>query len=189
MNQQQPLFPYTPLPPVIVMQQFPAPGFYGDSSFYAGPVYYQGMASRPSQHLQQPNQQYYQPRRPGPAYQGIMGSSPSHWQQPHHPSQYQAPRSGPIYHGMPGPSSHNPQHPNPNQYRPPNSGPSRNRRKKGARKAETPYAYHLKHESSGTANYDPSTGIDSRIDANDPRLGKVWRSPSTTPLMADFNLT
>ena len=130
MNQQQPLSPQTPPPPVILMQ-LPAAGFYGGSSFYARPV-------------------------------------------------YQGPRIAPRL-------SQQPQHPN--RYQPPISGPSRNRRKKGARKAEHPYSYQFIHEWSGTANYDPSTGIDLGhpwIDANNnPRIGKVWRTPSTTPLMAD----
>ena len=93
----------------------------------------------------------------------------------------------------PGASSHHPRYSNPYdgpyQHQPPNSGPSRNRRKKGARKAETRYPYQMIHESSGTANYGPSTGIDSGhpwIEANNnPRIGKVWRTPSTTSLMAD----
>ena len=92
---------------------------------------------------------------------------------------------------MAGTSSRHPQHSN--QYQPPNSGPSRNRLKKEARKAEAPYSYHIIHELSGTANYGPSTGIDSGhpwIDANNnPRIGKVWRTPSMTPLMADCHLT
>ena len=53
----------------------------------------------------------------------------------------------------PGASSHHPRYSNPYdgpyQHQPPNSGPSRNRRKKGARKAETRYPYQIIHESSG----------------------------------------
>ena len=86
-------------------------------------------------------------------------------------------------------------HPNSFQHRPPNSRPSRNRRrKKGSRKAEPQNLYQLLHESMGTVFCDRSTGINrchGPIDArNNPRIGKVWRTPPKNPFsMADCNLT
>ena len=97
--------------------------------------------------------------------------------------------SGPVYQGM---APHQqPQYLN--QYRPPSSGPRRNQRKKGSRKADTPYLNQFYHESSGTVFCDHSTGVNpsmARIDAsNNPGRGKVWRTPSKNPMMTDCNLT
>ena len=78
-------------------------------------------------------------------------------------------------------------------YRPPSSGPHRNQPRKGPQMAEAPYRYNLAHESPGTIAGDRSTGINpgyAQIGANgNTRAGKVWRTPSRTPLMADHNST
>ena len=97
--------------------------------------------------------------------------------------------TGPVYQGM----APDPSHQFPNQYRPPSSGPSRNRRRKGSRKAEHPYRILYSYESPGAVPHDRSTGIDpgmARNDAsNNPRRGKVWRTPSKNPFMTDCNST
>ena len=83
----------------------------------------------------------------------------------------------------------------PHLYRPPtwSSGPHRNQRRKGSHKAELQYRYNTTHESPGTIAGDRSTGINpgyAQINANgNTRAGKVWRTPSRTPLMADHNST
>ena len=85
--------------------------------------------------------------------------------------------AGPVYQGMDQQHQH--------QYRAPCSGPSRNQRSKGSRKAEAPYLIKNTHESSGTIAEDRSTSIHpghARIDVNDnARAGKVWRTPSRNP--------
>ena len=85
--------------------------------------------------------------------------------------------AGPVYQGMAQQLQH--------QYRAPSSGPSRNQRSRGSRKAEALYLYNLIHESSGTIAEDRSTGIHpghARIGANDnTRAGKVRRTPSRNP--------
>ena len=93
--------------------------------------------------------------------------------------------AGPVYQGMAQQHQH--------QYRAPSSGPSRNQRGKGSRKTEAQYLYNSKHESPGTITGDRSTGIypgHARIGASDNTgAGKVWRTPSRNPLMADQNST
>ena len=80
-------------------------------------------------------------------------------------------------------------------HRPPNSGPSCNRRrKKGSCKAEPQNLHEFVHESTGTVFCDRSTGINrchGPVDArNNPRIGKVWRTPPRNLFsMADCNLT
>ena len=85
----------------------------------------------------------------------------------------------PAYQGM-APQQHH-------QYRAPKSGPSRKRRRKGFREAETRHLYNYSHESSGTISYDRSTGIYpgySQIGANDNTGSrKVWRTPPRNPSM------
>ena len=97
--------------------------------------------------------------------------------------------TGPVYQGM----APDPSHQFPNQYRPPGSGPSRNRRRKGSRKAEHPYRILYSYESPGAVPHDRSTGIDPGMARNDtsknPRRGKVWRTPSKNLFMTDCNLT
>ena len=93
---------------------------------------------------------------------------------------------GPVYQEMAQQNQH--------QYRAPSPGPSRNQRSKGSRKTEAQYLYNNLHESSGTiAGDDRSTGIHpdhARIGAsNNTGAGKVWRTPSRDPLMADHNST
>ena len=92
--------------------------------------------------------------------------------------------AGPVHQGMAASQQHHGQH-----QRAPSSGPSRNprnRRNQGFRKTEPLYNNQLKHESSGTVFCDSSTGVDAQIDAsNNPGMGKVWRTPSQNPLMAD----
>ena len=87
----------------------------------------------------------------------------------------------------------NQQAPPAQQYQPPSSRRSRNQRKKWSRKTEHPLPNQVKHESSGAVFYNRSTGVDpgdAQIDAsNNPGTGKVWRTPSKNPLMADCNLT
>jgi hypothetical protein len=91
--------------------------------------------------------------------------------------------AAPVYQGMAQ------QH----QYRAPNSGPSRNQRSKGSRKAEAQHSYNFSHESSETIAGDRSTGIypsHARIGASDNTgASKVWRTPSRNPSMADHNST
>ena len=80
------------------------------------------------------------------------------------------------------------------QFRPPNSGPSCNRRRKQlSRQAEPQYNFQLKHESAGTVfYYDRFTGVyrchASNAPQINPRIGKVWRTPPRTPFIADCNL-
>ena len=73
------------------------------------------------------------------------------------------------------------------QYRAPKSGPSRKRRRKGFRKAETQHRYNFIHESFGTIFYNRSTGIHpghAKIGASDNTGGrKVWRTPPRNPSM------
>ena len=77
------------------------------------------------------------------------------------------------------------------QYRAPSSGPRRNQRRKGFRKAEAQVLYNLKYESSESIAKDRSIGIHpgyARIGANDNSgAEKVWRTPPRSPLMADHN--
>ena len=88
------------------------------------------------------------------------------------PSFYSA--SGPVY--QPITPFHQQQ-----QYRPPNSGPTRNRRHmNGSREAEPHNLYQHGHESSGTATEGRSNGVG--IDANNnPGIGKVWK-PRQVPI-------
>ena len=76
---------------------------------------------------------------------------------------------------------------NHHQYRAPRSGPTRNRHRKGFRKAETQHRYNIKHESSGTISCDRSTGIHpgyAWIGASDNTGSrKVWRTPPRNPSM------
>ena len=58
---------------------------------------------------------------------------------------------GPVYQGMPQQHQH--------QYQAPGSGPNRNQRSKGFRKAETHDFNKFPHESSGTITRDRSIGI------------------------------
>ena len=92
--------------------------------------------------------------------------------------------TGPVYQGM-GPNDRLQE-----QYRPPSSRPSR---RKGSRKAAHPYRNHSEHESSGVVQHDHSTGANpgmARNNArNNPRRGKVWRTPSKNLFMTDCNLT
>jgi len=90
--------------------------------------------------------------------------------------------SGPVYQAIAPCQQH------PYQYRPPNSGPSRNRRpKKGSHwhKAEPQHPYQYKHESYGAVFYDRSTGVNrchASIDANNnPGIGKRTRPYSSRP--------
>ena len=80
--------------------------------------------------------------------------------------------SGPVYQGMAS------NHQLPNQYRPPSSGPSRNQRRNGSRKAEHPYRNRIVHESFGMVIQDRSTCVNpgmTRNDAgNNPSRGMVW---------------
>jgi hypothetical protein len=93
--------------------------------------------------------------------------------------------TGPVYQGMAQQHQH--------QYRAPSSGPCRNQRSKGSRKAEAQFLFHISHESSGTIAGDRSTSIHpgyARIGANNNTgAQKVWRTPSRNPLMADHNST
>ena len=109
----------------------------------------------------------------GPVHQGMA---------PNRQVQY----TGPIYRRMaPNQQLHY-------QYRLPKSGPKRIRRKKWFRKAE-PQPNHKEYESFGAVSFDHSTGVNpgmARNDAsNNPKRGKVWRTPSKNPFMADSNLT
>ena len=72
------------------------------------------------------------------------------------------------------------------QYRAPSSGPRRNQRRKGFRKAEAQNLFkEKKYESSGSIAGDRSTGIHpgyAQIGANDnSRTEKVWKTPSRNP--------
>ena len=73
---------------------------------------------------------------------------------------------------------------------PSSSGPSRHQR---LRKAKPPHPYHRKHESSGAAFYNRSTGVNPGMAlnnaSNNPGTGKVWRAPTKNPLVADCSLT
>jgi hypothetical protein len=95
--------------------------------------------------------------------------------------------AGSLYHGQG--LAQQPQH----LYRTPSSGPHRNQRRKGSRKAEAQYRNNFSHGSPGTIAGDRSTGINpgyAQIGANDnTRAGKVWRTPSRTSLIADHNST
>ena len=86
--------------------------------------------------------------------------------------------AGPVYQGM---MDQQLQH----QYRAPCSGPGRNQRSRGSRKAEALYLYRNSHESSGTIAEDRSAGIHpghAPIGANDnTRAVKVRRTPSRNP--------
>jgi hypothetical protein len=96
--------------------------------------------------------------------------------------------TGPVYQGMAPTRNEHHQ----NLYRPPSSGPRRNRRKERFRKAEPPKPYHRTHESSGAVFYDRSAGAYpgmARFDANNPGIGQVWRTPSKNLLLTDCNLT
>ena len=81
------------------------------------------------------------------------------------------------------------------QHRPPNSGPSYNRRRnKGSHKAEPQNHFQLVLESTGTVFCYCSTGANrchGPIDArNNPGIGKVWRTPPKNPFsIADCNIT
>ena len=71
-------------------------------------------------------------------------------------------------------------------------GLSRKQRKR-FHKAEPPYHYHVKHESSGTIGEDRSTGVypgHARIGTsrNKSGIGKVWRTPSKNPLIVECDL-
>ena len=92
---------------------------------------------------------------------------------------------GPVYQKIP-PQQH--QH----LYRAPSSGPNRNQRSKGFRKAEALDRYNFIHESSGTITRDRSTGINlghAQIDVGDNTGAcKVWSTPPRNPLMADHKL-
>ena len=92
---------------------------------------------------------------------------------------------GPVYQGMLQQHQH--------QYRAPSSGPNRNQRSKGFRKAETHNLNKIVHESSGIIAGDYSTGIypgNARIGVNDNTGAcKVWRTPPRNSLMADHNST
>ena len=87
-------------------------------------------------------------------YEGYYGGSPFY--------------IGPVNQGM---------DPNQHQYRPPRSGPSRERRRKGSRKAEHPYLIQFIHGSSRTVPHNHSTGVNPEIFRNDasnnPGKGKV----------------
>ena len=87
-------------------------------------------------------------------YEGYYGGSPFY--------------IGPVYQGM---------DPNQHQYRPPRSGPSRERRRKGSRKAEHPYLIQVLHGSSRTVSHNHSTGVNPGMARNDtrnnPGRGKV----------------
>ena len=95
--------------------------------------------------------------------------------------------AGSLYQGMAQQNQH--MYPS----RPPNSGPHCNQRRKGSHKTEAQYCNNVSHESPGTIAGDRSTGINpgyAQINANgNTRAGKVWRTPSRTPLMADHNST
>jgi hypothetical protein len=143
-------------------------GIYG-LSLCAGPDY-QGMA-----------QQYYHnhdqyPSHWQPDYQGMAGMAQQYY---HNHDQY--------------PSHWQPEY---RAQRPPSSGPIRTSKQRSERfrEAEAQYANHTTHESSGKVAKNRSTGTDpgmAWIGANNnPRVGKVWRTPSENPsLMADRNLT
>ena len=77
-------------------------------------------------------------------------------------------------------------------HRAPTSGPRRNQRG-GFREAEPLHPNQFLYESSRTVADGRSTGIDpgnAWINSNDnPRVRKVWRTPSKNPLFVDHNLT
>ena len=92
---------------------------------------------------------------------------------------------GPVYQGMP-PQQHR------RQYRVLSSGPNRNQRNKGLRKAEALDRNNLGHESSGTITRDRSTGINlghAQIGVGDNtgacKVWKVWSTPPRNPLLAE----
>ena len=116
-----------------------------------------------------------------------------HWQQRrnHWQHGYNTPftgSAGPTYPIMMGQHTN---HQYQNRSQAPSSGPRRNQHKRH-RKAEPHTQYH-KHESSGSVVKDRSTGVDpsmARINTSkETRAGKVWRTPSENPLMANCNLT
>jgi len=94
---------------------------------------------------------------------------------------------GPVYQGVAQQDQY--QH----QFRPPNSGSSRNQHSKGRRKTEVLYSYHHKHESSGTIARDHSAGIHPGMASmgavNNTGAGGAWRPPSGNPSMIDRNST
>ena len=163
-NQQPPLTPQTFTNPTQMQQPLDSSWshttiWYED--YYGGPPFYTG----PVHPGMAPNRQL---QYPGPVYQGMA---------PNRQVQYPG-----LNQGMaPNQQLHD-------QYRPPRTGPSRNRRRNGPRKTEHPYENH-KHESSGAVPHDRSTGVNpgmARNDAtNNTRRGEVWRTPSKNPLMAD----
>ena len=73
------------------------------------------------------------------------------------------------------------------------AGQSRNQRKR-FRKAEPTHCNQY-DESPGTMAEDRSTGVDTghawigTNNADDARIGKVWRTPTKNPLVVDHNLT
>ena len=73
------------------------------------------------------------------------------------------------------------------------AGPSRNQRKR-FRKAEPTHNNHS-YESPGMMAEDHSAGVDTghawigTNNADDARIGKVWRTPTKNPLIVDHNLT
>ena len=75
----------------------------------------------------------------------------------------------------------------PSHFRKPTTRATRGTGNHEFRKAEAPNHFHSKLESSGPVVEDGSIGIypgQARIAANDdPRSGKVWRTPSKNPLM------
>ena len=81
--------------------------------------------------------------------------------------------TGPVYQGMAQQHQY--------QYRAPSSGPRRNQRGKGFRKAEAQDSFNVLHESSRTIAGDRSTGIHpgyAQIGANNNTgAEKVWKTP------------
>ena len=163
---QQPLTPQTFTNPAQMQQPLDSSWSHTTSwyeDYYGIPPFYTG----PVHPGMAPNRQV---QYPGPVYQGMAPNQ-----------QLQSP--GPVYQEL---ASNQRPH---DQYRPPRSGPSRNRRRNGPRKAEYPYTNQDTHELSGAVPHDRSSGVDpgmARNDArNNPGGGEVWRTPSKNPLMAD----
>ena len=78
------------------------------------------------------------------------------------------------FYGVPSYQPMTPSHQQ-QQHRPPNSGPIRNQRTNGSRKAEPQTKDQKKHESSGTAFSDRSIGVGIDDANNNPGIGKVWK--------------
>ena len=123
---------------------------------------------------------HIEPIPPGPIYQGMAQQHEAPSWGPHHNQQERPHQAEPQY----TPQRHE------HQYQSPSSGPSRNQRRR-FRQAEPQYKSHT-HESYGPVVEDRSTGFNpghAWVNASkNTGDGKVRRTPSQNPIIADLQL-